>query len=177
MFRRYIRQNEGATAVEFAIVGVPFVFMLIGLVEVSLMYAANSLLQDSTSSAARLIRTGQVQQASTDPETMFRDALCSQASVFLDCSKVQYEVVTLAGGFDDAATNTPTFDTDGNLVPQGFDPGGVSDVVLIRSVYRYPLMTPFIGPLMADGPSQTKFMMTTMVLQTEPYEFDLGGSP
>lgn len=175
MFRRWLKDDMGATAVEFAIVGVPFVFILVGLVEVSLMYAANSLLQDSTSSAARLIRTGQVQQSQTDPEGIFRDELCRVATVFLDCGRVQYEVVTLAGGFDEAATNTPTFDTNGDLVSQGFDPGGVNDVILVRSVYHYPLMTPFIGPLLADGPNQTKFMMTTMVLQTEPYEFDMGG--
>jgi Flp pilus assembly protein TadG len=171
-FSRYRKDNEGATAVEFAIVGVPFVFMLVGLIEVSLMYTANSLLQDSTNSAARLIRTGQVQQDINDPEAMFRSELCRVASVFLDCEQVQYEVVTLEGGFGDASSNTPTFDENGNLVSQGFNPGGVSDVVLIRTVYYYPLMTPFIGTLVADGPGQTKFMMSTMVLQTEPYEFE-----
>jgi Flp pilus assembly protein TadG len=171
MFCKWRKSDEGSTAVEFAIVGVPFVFMLIGLAEVSLMYAANSLLQDATQEAARMIRTGQVQQASTDPEEMFRDEICRNASVFLNCDNIQYEVVTFGGGFEEAQDNQPTFDTDGNLVSQGFNPGGVSDVVLIRTVYYYPLMTPFIGPLLADGPNQTKFMMTTMVLQTEPYEF------
>lgn len=172
MFARYRKGLEGATAVEFAIVGVPFVFTLVGLVEVSLMYAANSLLQDSTASAARLIRTGQVQQDTTDPEAVFHDELCRVASSFIDCNSVQYEVVALDGGFGDAEGNTPTFDENGNLLSQGFNPGGVNDVVLIRTVYRYPLMTPFIGPILADGPGQTKFMMTTMVLQTEPYEFE-----
>lgn len=175
MFRRWFKNEDASTAVEFAIVGVPFVFCLVGLVEVSLMYAANSLLQDSTSSAARLIRTGQVQQSQGDPEEVFRDELCRVATAFLDCDGVQYEVVTLPGGFDDAAANAPSFDANGNLISQGFDPGGTNDVVLVRSVYRYPLMTPFIGPLLADGPNQTKFMMTTMVLQSEPYEFELGG--
>lgn len=170
--RRWWQGDEAATAVEFAIVGVPFVFILVGLVEVSLMFAANSLLQDATGDAARLIRTGQVQQATGDPEDMFRDQLCVAASVFLDCSRIQYEVITFDGGFADAQENKPQFDDDGNLLSQGFDPGGVSDVVLIRTVYYYPLMTPFLGPLLADGPNQTKFMMTTMVLQTEPYEFE-----
>lgn len=172
MFSRYRHGQDGATAVEFAIVGVPFVFTLVGLIEVSLMYAANSLLQDSTASAARLIRTGQVQQDITDPEAVFHDELCRHASAFLNCGNVQYEVVTLEGGFGDAEANTPTFDSSGDLVSQGFSPGGVNDVVLVRTVYRYPLMTPFIGPLLADGPGQTKFMISTMVLQTEPYDFE-----
>lgn len=171
--RRWWKGDEAATAVEFAIVGVPFVFLLVGLIEVSLMFAANSMLQDATAQAARVVRTGQVQEAAGDPEQVFRDQLCYVANIFLNCSNVQYEVVHL-NSFTDAETNVPTFDVDGNLMSQGFDPGGSSDVILIRTVYRYPLMTPFIGPLLADGPNQTKFMMSTIVLQTEPYEFEAG---
>lgn len=174
MLRGFIRQERGSTAVEFAIVGVPFVFMMIGLIEISLMYTANSLLQDATGDAARKIRTGQVQQTQGDPEAMFRDQLCDTAQTFLSCDKIQYEVITLPGGFSDVEDNPPTFNAEGDLESQGFSPGGSNDVVLIRTVYRYPLMTPFIGPLLADGPGQTKFMMTTMVLQTEPYEFEGG---
>jgi Flp pilus assembly protein TadG len=174
LWRQYKRDDTGATAVEFAIVGIPFVFALIGLIEVSLMYAANSLLQDSTSSAARLIRTGQVQQNIDNPEAMFRDELCSIASVFLDCNRIQYEVISLDGGFADVESTPPMFDNDGNLMSQGFSPGGVNDVVLIRTVYFFPLMTPLIGSLLADGPNQTKFMMSTAVFQTEPYEFVAG---
>jgi Flp pilus assembly protein TadG len=174
MWRKWWNGDEAATAIEFAIVGVPFVFIMIGLIEVSLMFAANSMLQDATSQAARVIRTGQVQQAAGDPEEVFRDQLCYIANIFLDCDKVQYEVVQV-NNFDEAESNQPSFDSDGNLVSQGFDPGGVSDVVLVRTVYYYPLMTPFIGPLLADGPNQTKFMMTTMVLETEPYQFEAGG--
>jgi len=171
MLCKWSKNEDGATAVEFAIVGVPFVFMLIGIAEVSLMYAANSLLQDATSEAARMIRTGQLQQSAGDPEDAFRDEICRISSVFLNCANIQYEVVTFGGGFQEAQDNQPEFDSEGNLVSQGFNPGGVSDVVLIRTVYYYPLLTPFIGPMLADGPNQTKFMMTTMVLQTEPYEF------
>jgi Flp pilus assembly protein TadG len=171
MFGRYRKKEDGSTAVEFAIVGVPFVFAIIGLVEVSLMYTANSLLQNSTSSAARLIRTGQVQQNQSDPEAMFRDELCRVASTFLNCNRVQYEVITLSG-FGDVDTVPPVIDQNGNLVSQGFNPGGVGDVVLIRTVYLFPLMTPFIGLLLADSPGQTKFMMSASVLQTEPYDFE-----
>ncbi len=170
MFRRFIKREDGATAVEFAIVGIPFTFCLIAVIEITLMYAANSMLEGATNSAARLIRTGQVQQSGM-PEDLFKNQLCNFANVFLDCNAIQYEVVTLPGGFSDADSNQPSFDQNGDLIPQGFDPGGVNDVVLIRSVYRYRFMTPVIGPLMASGPNQTKTMMTTLVLQTEPYEF------
>lgn len=168
LWQRWWKDDDAATAVEFAIVGVPFVFIMIGLIEVSLMFAANSMLQDATSQAARVIRTGQAQLSGADPEQIFRDQLCYVANIFLDCGRVQYEVMPM-GTFDDAGANQPTFDVDGNLVSQGFDAGTVSDVMLIRTVYYYPLMTPILGPLLADGPGQTKFMMSTMIFETEPY--------
>lgn len=177
LLRRFKQDEQASTAVEFAIVGVPFVFMLIGLIEVSLMYTANSLLQDATADATRKIRTGQIQQSNEDPETLFRTILCDTAETFLDCANIQLEVLALPGGFNDATLDVPTFDEDGNLVSRGFSPGGSDDVVLIRTVYRYPLMTPFIGPLLADGGGHTKTMMTTMVIKTEPYEFGGGDDP
>lgn len=175
MIKKFFHSEKGSTAVEFAIVGIPFVFALIGLIELSLMYAANSVLQDSTTSAARMIRTGQVQQSNNDPEAVFKTEMCRVASTFLNCNQIQYEVITLSGGFDDVANSPPSFDQSGNLNSSGFNPGGSDQVTLIRAVYFYPLLTPVIGTLMADRPHQTKFMMATVVLQTEPYEFNGGG--
>lgn len=172
MYKGWFKNIEGSTAVEFAIVGVPFIFLLVGLVEVSLMLAANSMLQFATTDAARLIRTGQVQQSSSDPEQMFKQELCKRVYILVKCTDIQYEVVTFGGGFSEAQDYQPQYDANGNLISQGFNPGGVSDVVMVRTLYNYPLMTPFIGPMLSDGPSQTKRMTSAVVLQTEPYEFD-----
>ncbi len=129
----YIKREDASTAVEFALLGIPFVFMLIGIIEVSLMFAANSVLQDAASQAARMIRTGQVQQ-STSPEDAFYDEMCRVASVFLSCERIQYEVVTLPGGFGDAESNPVQLDADGNLISQGFDARGTDDVVMNHTV-------------------------------------------
>lgn len=175
MIKYFFHSEKASTAVEFAIVGIPFVFALVGLIELSLMYAANSVLQDSTTSAARMIRTGQAQQSRGDAESVFQTELCRVASTFLNCNLIQYEVITLDGGFNDAVDSQPTFDENGNLVSSGFSPAGSDQVTMIRTVYLYPLLTPIIGTLMSDRPGQTKFMMSTVVLQTEPYEFNAGG--
>ena len=59
---RWGRDESGVTAVEFALVGLPFLIMVIGIIEMSLMFTSQSLLEASTSQAARQIRTGAVQQ-------------------------------------------------------------------------------------------------------------------
>ena len=72
--------------------------------------------------------------------------------------------------FNDFASMAPQFDSDGNLVSQGFSVGGSGDRVLIRVGYRYDMMTPFVGELLT-GPTNSLLFMSTVVLQTEPYDF------
>lgn len=165
---KWVKKKEGTTAIEFSLLAIPYVFLTVGIIELSIMYAAASLLEGATGSASRLIRTGQIQQGSGDPETVFRDAICAYATVLINCNEVQLEVQTM-GSFGDFSG--PSYDGDGNLNTSGFDAGGVSDRVLIRVAYRYTMMTPFIGPLLA-GPDNSHLFVSTIVLQTEPYEFE-----
>lgn len=169
IIRRWWRGEDAATAVEFALVAFPFFYLLIGIIELSIMFAAMSSLDSATNDAARLIRTGQVQQTNGDPQEMFEDLLCSKVNGFMPCANIKYEVVTMSG-FSDFASYPASYDEDGNLESSGFNPGSVDDVVLIRTAYRYPLLTPLLGAAFADGPNNTKLMVTTVVLETEPYD-------
>ena len=87
------KNDDGSTAVEFSLVGIPFILMVIGIIEMALMFTSQSLLEASTAEAARSIRTGAVQQGGG--ETLFQDTLCDYASVFIACDDLQYQVVSL----------------------------------------------------------------------------------
>lgn len=170
VIKKWLKGDDAATAVEFALVAFPFTFLLIGIIELSVMFAAMSTLDSATNDASRLIRTGQAQM-DDDPQQLFEDLLCERASVFLDCNDIQYEVVTM-NGFSDFASYPASYDENGDLISSGFDAGSVDDVVLIRAVYRYPLLTPLLSTAFSDGPNNTKLMVTTVVLETEPYDVE-----
>jgi len=170
--KSWVKNENGATAVEFAMVAMPVVYLLLGIIEMSMMFVGMSTLDHATNEAARLIKTGQVQQTNGDPEQMFKDALCDSAKVFLDCSQIQYEVVHL-NGFSDFSSHAASYDENGNLNSEGFDAGSVNDVVLIRAAYQYKLMTPLIAEFMSDGEGNTKRFVSTIVLETEPYDVEL----
>ncbi|MCB9989629.1 MAG: pilus assembly protein [Rhodospirillales bacterium] len=163
------RDRKGTTAIEFSLLAIPFVTFVIGIIELALMGASASLLQGAMSDAARLVRTGQVQQTSGDPQQMFADALCAKASVLLNCSNIQYSVERL-DAFSDA-NPAPDVDEDGNLVNTQFDPGASRDVVLIRVAYGYRFMTPLIGNVFSNYANNTRLLVSSMVLETEPYYF------
>ena len=170
LFKKWGKKEDGTTAIEFSLLFIPYLILSLGIIELALMYSAGSLVEGATNNAARMIRTGQIQQASGDQQQMFRDSFCEFATVLVDCNDVEIEVQQMAsfGDFDSLA---PQFDGDGNFVPTGFDPGGSNDRVLIRVFYRYDMMTPFIGPLLAGADNSIDFI-STIVLQTEPYEFE-----
>ncbi len=170
LLNKWVRRKDGATAIEFSMLFMPYLLISLGIIELSLMFLSASLVEGATDSAARLIKTGKVQQTSGDPEQMFRDALCDFATVLVDCNDMIIEVTTINSYSD---FSDPTYDSDGNLVPQPFDPGGSNSKVIIRVAYRYQMITPLVGPLL-NGPGGSTLFMSTIVMQSEPYEFQGG---
>ena len=173
---KFIKNNDGVTAIEFAFFAIPMAFIIAGMVEVGMMSTAGTLLQGATDDAARLIRTGQA-QTSADPQGMFEDMLCDKVDLLIDCDDLVYEVIKIdeGTGFGGLAANMmliePVFDPDGNLVAQGFDAGNENSLIIVRVTYNYPLLSPFVGPVMSDNNNNTRLLMATAIIQNEPYQF------
>ena len=169
---KFYRNDSGATAIEFSILVIPFVLIIVGILELAMMYTASALVETSTGIAARLIRTCQISEFA-DPETTFRETFCDLAGLLVDCDDVVFEVVAFADdeGFAEAILYPPQFDGNGNLISRGFNPGGVSDIVMIRTAYLYPMITPVIGNLLA-GADGRMLIMSTITQKTEPCEFE-----
>lgn len=172
LLRKWLGREDGVTAIEFTLVGVPFSLMVIGTIEMSLMFATQSLLDASTATAARLIRTGQIQQAGGNEEELFREAVCDYASVLIPCADIQFQVQNLVSFEDVEALPEAQFDEEGNLIGQDFSAGDENDVVLIRASYKYSIITPLMQPVLTNRSDGTRVMLSTMVFQTEPYEFE-----
>lgn len=171
LHRRWQDNEDGATAVEFSLVAIPFMFTIIGIIELALMFMASSVLEGAVNDTTRLIRTGQVQNAEdATPEEFFQQALCDSVPAFLDCREFQYQVYTL-DSFSEADDTEPEFDEDGNLQDTEFDVGGSNQIVLVRVTYMYQLITPLIGDFFSDFPNNKRLIMATSVFETEPYEF------
>jgi Flp pilus assembly protein TadG len=165
----WLGKDEGTTAIEFSFLLIPYMFLTLAIIEISIMYVSAAMLEGATGSAARLIRTGQLQEGA-DPETLFRQAVCNYASVLINCDNVVIEVREMES-FSDYEEMGPEYDEDGNLVPGVFDAGGSSSRVLIRAAYRYTMLTPIVGRLLG-GADNSQLFVSTIVLQTEPYDFE-----
>jgi len=175
--RAWIKGTSGTTAIEFSLIAIPLFTLTLSIIELGLMFSAATMLEAATGKAARMVRTGQIQQASNNPEAqeqLFRDELCRRAVVLVDCGEIEVEAINV-GSFSNSNSFIPQFDADGNLESSGFDPGGVNDVILIRTAYRYTLMTPFVNLLLGEGGTGTRYFLSTIAMQTEPFEFIVDG--
>ena len=139
--RRFAGAEEGATAVEFALLGLPFFALLFALVEVCVLYFATANLDSVVADAGRLIRTGQVQSTGMS-QAQFKNLICGELTIISDCQSKLHVDVRNFTSFGNLAY--PSFiDEDGNLVENTvFQPGTAGDIVLVNVYYSFGIVSP-----------------------------------
>jgi len=165
---RMMADKKGATAVEFAIVALPFFALLGAIMETALVFFAGMMLEHGLSRSAREIRTGELQLAGGSSEE-FRNAVCSRTAGLVDCARLRIDVRTLAS-FGGAAPLP--LDDDGmvDMESVGFVPGNPGDIVLVRAFYDWPLFVPNLGLGMSNMAGNRRLLTATMAFRNEPFQ-------
>jgi Flp pilus assembly protein TadG len=181
--RRFQRNSEGVTAVEFGIVALPFLLFVLGIVAIGLQFFTINALDNAVDTAARKIRTGEAQRAGMKLSD-FKDLVCKSGGYYIqkDCDKIFIHVQS-AG--DWAAITPRACAADGNMTAQSNmtadlveSSGGSEQVVLVTACYdwqlpvtftalQYMLMRPADGVALESGGSLVQSVAT---FRTEPYE-------
>lgn len=154
---RYRRSQDGVTAIEFALVGGPFLFVLLVTFELGLMLFAEYALAQNVETAGRLIRTGQIQNGQNGHQATpeyFKSQIC-KSMTFLNCQTNLYVDVRKFNTFSDIAGNLPAPFKPGtselsNQITSGtqFQTGGAGEIVSIRVYYKWQLSVPGISKLL-----------------------------
>ena len=145
---RFAKNQTGTTAIEFAMVIGPFLFLLFGIISVGFYFFVTFSLEHAVESASRVIRTGQAQDSSggKTPLTVatFMAKICEKLPPFMQCGtstdKIRVHVQTHTGY---GTVSAPTcVDNAGALIPaasQVYAPGGTSAIVLVGVCYEWEL--------------------------------------
>src|SRR3954464_11192177 len=105
--RRFVRRQEGSSAVEFGLILLPFIAMMFAIMETALVFFAQQTLETAVADSARLIMTGQAQTGAFTQQ-QFKDAVCAKILGLFDCAGgIQVDVKTYAGGFSTVSTANP----------------------------------------------------------------------
>lgn len=168
--RRRKRDREGSTAVEFALIALPFFVLLFGILEVGLLLLLDAVVETSVSDAGRLIRTGQAQQQAMTPQ-LIKQKLCDQMSVFAgDCPSRAYIDVRVVEAFSNPVAPDPFASGVFDPSTLDFKPGGPGDRVLVRIWYQHPVVTPFIAQALTRTEDQKVWLTTSLAFRNEPYQ-------
>ncbi|RAI38912.1 TadE/TadG family type IV pilus assembly protein [Rhodoplanes roseus] len=164
--RRFVRRQDGATAIEFGIVLLPFLSILLMTMETALVFFAQQNLETIAADSARLIMTGQAQNASFDA-AKFKSAVCDRVVALFSCSTGMYVDVQKYTSFA-SISSTVTLDSSGNPVTN-YNPGGKNEIVVVRLIYKWPIVSPLTQTYLADAASTTRMLVATAAFRNEPF--------
>lgn len=167
--RSFARRQEGAAAVEFAMVAAPFLAMVFAIMETAIVFFAGQALETAAADSARLIMTGQAQTQGFD-QAKFKEAVCGKVYALFNCSGGLYVDVKSYPSFASVNTSKP-IDSNGNLQTGsfGYQPGGPGDIVVVRLMYQWPVYVSLLGLNLADTSGGKRLLMSTVAFRNEPY--------
>lgn len=183
LIRRFVRSRRGATAVEFALISIPLMTLMFGVLELAMILLVSATLDTATDFAARNIRTGVFQQGASGAasnQNGFRQLVCVNMSWLTPlCSIAPPKAgetdpnplfvetrtfVDYAAAGAQAARNPNTFD------PKNTDwcPGNPEDIVVVTTYFKWPIVTPLIRPLFQNY-AGGRMITSTRLFRNEPF--------
>ncbi len=168
--RRRKRAREGSTAVEFAMIALPFFLLLFGILEIGLLLLLDAVVETAVSDAGRLVRTGQAQQQTLTAEDIKR-RLCENMSVFAaNCPTRSFIDVQVVDSFSDPIAPDPLASGVFDQSKLVYQPGGPGDRILVRIWYQQPIATPFIAQALSRTSDHKVYLTTSLAFRNEPYQ-------
>lgn len=190
VFSRLMRSRDGAAALEFAILAIPYFMVIFAIIETFVAFSAEQLLSNAANNMARQIRTGQITYGlsrGTDMDQVkFRQAFCEEISILMRCSETEatqpeqlYLDVRTFTDFASIPTEIPKVSADEfsdlDTTKFGYSPGGPKTINMVRAYYRWKITADIIRPYIttirpADGSMPTDFLIiATTAFQNEDY--------
>ena len=172
--RKFQRDEDGVVAVEFAIVAVPFMMLLFGIIELAVIFFMGSSLQSATFEASRLIRTGQF---TSGDEAQFKTEVCTNmkggnTAAIAACESNLEVTVLLLSDFSSSTSfgGGATVPTDSSGDPINYTASAGGDTVIVTATFKHVLSLPgsFTQLANVDGENARNIVSVT-AFRNEPF--------
>ena len=174
VFARFPRDRRGSTALEFAILAIPFALLVFAILESCISFAGQEVMANITDDIARQLRTGQLRAADVAGNNL-RDKICAKLEIIVsqDCPNQLLVDLRQYTTFADAALagfkiqNNDVVLTQGSTT-QSFTvaPGPAESRNMLRVFYKWPIMTDLLAQSM--GGNRT-LHFASVTWQNEPF--------
>jgi len=109
--KRYSKNNEGAAAIEFGLLAIPFFTLIFGILELAIVLFLNSTMTHAVSEAGRQIRVGNFQACGGNSAEKFKELICENMSGIGDCQgRLRVDVETGTKFSTIVLPNAPEYD-------------------------------------------------------------------
>jgi Flp pilus assembly protein TadG len=168
----FLRDRRAGAAVEFALVLLPFLMVLMVMINSALILLAGQVLQTAATTAGRLVLTGQAQNANYSA-AQFKSNVCASLTVMFNCASNLYIDVesTSTTSFSSINLANPT-NANGtlNTAGYGYSLGNPGDLVIVRLIYQWPIAgAGLVGALMNPISPTNYTLLATVAFRNEPY--------
>jgi Flp pilus assembly protein TadG len=167
---RLAQQRDGSAAVEFALIALPFLALVMGILEIGMYYVVSTTLENATEDAARQIRTGQFQNGSTVTAAGFVTQICSELTwLSSSCPSNLFVDVRTYTSYTAIAEPTPISNRQITQASLTFSPGAAGSIVMVRAFYQWQLFTPGLDMMVATLNGGSTLITATSAFKNEPY--------
>jgi len=167
--RRFAQQQDGAAAVEFALVAAPFLALTFAILETALVFFAGQTLEAAVSDAGRLIMTGQAQTQGFS-QADFKNQVCARlAGGLFDCTNGIYVNVKTFTSYGSVNTTAPVNNGQFDSTQMGYNAGTPGCIVAVSVFYQWPIYVSMLGDSLTNLGNGTRLLEATSVFRNEPY--------
>ncbi|MBL8558969.1 MAG: pilus assembly protein [Hyphomonadaceae bacterium] len=169
-FFSFVKNRDGAAAVEFALVAIPLFWMIFGMIEFGAMSLVQTTLDNAVSQAGREIRTGAVQSGGIT-KVQLEAKVCGHLNeiMSLECDGNLFLDVDRFDSFANVGNGSPLSNGALDMGQLGYTPGGASEVILVRAYYQWQVFTPLFGSIFANMSDGKRLVVSSMLFRNEPF--------
>lgn len=185
-WRRFVSAQDGATAIEFALLAIPYFLIIFAILETFIAFTAEQLVTNAVDTLGRQLRTGQItysHSTTTDKtEQQFRQLFCNEINILIQCSTTEVATpsklfldVESYTSFASMPTTVPMKNGDLDTSAFKYSPGSSGSINMLRAYYRWQIITDLVRPYISnikptDGSMPSIYLIVaTAAFQNEKY--------
>ena len=166
---RFAREQDGAAAIEFALVAAPFLALLFAILETAFIFFASQTLEAAVADSGRLIMTGQAQTAGWTAAT-FKNQVCARIFGLFDCQNGVYVNVQKYSTFGSATTATPYTNGQFDSTKTAYNAGDPGEIQVVQLFYQWPIYVSLFSMNLSNQNGNKRLLVATSVFRNEPYK-------
>jgi Flp pilus assembly protein TadG len=166
--RTLLSERKGVSAIEFSLIALPFFLLVTGIAEVALIAWAGYELENATADTARLVRTGQAQNAAWSASQLATQ-LCGRVVILTNCATTVRLNVQTFSTFGAIAAPNPVDENGGVRNDFTYSLGSAGSIVLVTAYYEWPLSNPLMRATFGNLGDGNYLLQASAAFRNEPY--------